>query len=151
LLHVPDDEVLAGFRHPATVVAASDAGAHVARSADANIPTYLLSHWVRERGALRWEEAIHMLTGAPARVWGLSGRGALAVGNHADLVVFDPATVGCGMPRIVHDLPDGGPRVTQAATGIRATIVDGQEVVVDGEPTGAYPGRLLRAGRASVG
>ena len=122
----------------------------MARSADANIPTYLLSHWVRTRGALRWEEAIHMLTGAPAAVWGLTGRGALAVGNHADLVVFDPATIGCGVPRIVHDLPDGGPRVTQAATGIRATIVAGEEVVVDGAPTDARPGRLLRGGTAAA-
>jgi N-acyl-D-aspartate/D-glutamate deacylase len=150
LLHVSDDEVLAGLAHPATVVAASDAGAHVARSADSNIPTYLLSHWVRDRGALRWEQAIHMLTGAPARVWGLAGRGVLAVGHHADLVVFDPATVGCGTPSLAHDLPDGGPRITQTATGIRATIVAGEDVVVDGEPTGANPGRLLRAGRASV-
>src|SRR5262249_23597483 len=125
-------------------------GAHVARSADSNIPTYLLSHWVRAREALRWEEGIHMLTGAPAAVWGLTGRGVLAVGNHADVVVFDPATVGCGVPRIAHDLPDGGPRVTQAATGIRATIVGGEEVVFDGRTTDARPGRLLRSGTAAA-
>jgi N-acyl-D-aspartate/D-glutamate deacylase len=150
LLPVVDDEVLASMRHPATVIAASDAGAHVARSADSNIPTYLLSHWVRARDALRWEEAIHMLTGVPAAVWGLTGRGALEVGNHADVVVFDPETVGCGVPRIAHDLPDGGPRVTQAATGIRATIVAGEEVVVDGATTDARPGRLLRSGTAAA-
>jgi N-acyl-D-aspartate/D-glutamate deacylase len=149
LLRVSDDEVLASLRHPATVVAASDAGAHVSRSADSNIPTYLLSHWVRARGALRWEEAIHMLTGVPAAVWGLVDRGTLRVGAHADLVVFDPATIGCGLPWIAHDLPDGGPRLTQAATGIHATIVNGDEVVVDGVPTSAHPGRLLRRGVAA--
>jgi N-acyl-D-amino-acid deacylase len=146
-LKVPDDQVLAGLRHPHTVVAASDAGAHVSRVLDANIPTYLLSHWVRAKGALSWEQAIRMLTSLPASVWGFERRGVLQPGNHADVVVFDPDAIGCGVPTAVHALPDGGACLTQAAEGIRATIVGGEPVMTDGHPTDARPGRLLRGGR----
>jgi N-acyl-D-amino-acid deacylase len=149
LLAVPDDEVLASLRHPATVVAGSDVGAHVTRAMDGNIPTYLLSHWVRERGAFTWAEAVHMLTARPAQVWGFGDRGTLQVGSHADVVVFDPATVGCGPPRVVDALPDGGPCLAHEATGIHATVVGGQVVMVDGRPTSARPGRLLRHGRSA--
>jgi N-acyl-D-amino-acid deacylase len=149
LLAVPEDEVLASLRHPGTVVAGSDVGAHVTRAMDGNIPTYLLSHWVRDRGAFTWADAVHMLTARPAEVWGLADRGTLRVGSHADVVVFDPATVGCGPPRVVDALPDGGPCLAHEATGIHATVVGGEVVFADGGPTDARPGHLLRGGRSA--
>jgi N-acyl-D-amino-acid deacylase len=139
--------ILAGLRHPSTVVAASDSGAHISQILDSNIPTYFLSHWVRGEGAFTWAEAIHMLTGAPARVWGLERRGVLGAGACADIVVFDPAVVGCAAPTVLNDLPDGGPRLAQSATGIDATLVNGQVVTSRGQCTGATPGVFLRAPR----
>lgn len=85
---ISSELVLAGLRHPNTVVAASDSGAHISQILDSNIPTYFLSHWVREAGAFTWAEAIHMLTGVPARVWGLDRPGVLQAGAFADVVVF---------------------------------------------------------------
>jgi N-acyl-D-amino-acid deacylase len=136
--------ILAGLRHPSTVVAASDSGAHISQILDSNIPTYFLSHWVRGEGAFTWAQAIHMLTGAPARVWGLERRGVLGAGAFADVVVFDPAAVGCAAPTVLNDLPDGGPRLAQSATGIDATLVNGQVITSGGQRTGATPGVLLR-------
>jgi N-acyl-D-amino-acid deacylase len=141
----PSELILAGLRHPSTVVAASDSGAHISQILDSNIPTYFLSHWVRGEGAFTWAEAIHMLTGAPARVWGLERRGVLGPGACADIVVFDPAAVGCAAPTVLNDLPDGGPRLAQSATGIDATLVNGQVVTSEGQRTGATPGVLLRS------
>jgi N-acyl-D-amino-acid deacylase len=139
--------ILAGLRHPNTVVAASDSGAHISQILDSNIPTYFLSQWVRGEGAFTWAEAIGMLTGVPARVWGLERRGVLKAGAFADVVVFDPAEVGCAAPAVLNDLPDGGPRLAQSATGIDATLVNGQPVTSGGQRTGATPGVFLRAPR----
>jgi N-acyl-D-amino-acid deacylase len=142
-----DEFILAGLRHPNTVVAASDSGAHISQILDSNIPTYFLSRWVRGEGAFTWAEAIHMLTGAPARVWGLDRRGVLEPGAFADVVVFDPSAVGCAAPAVLNDLPDGGPRLAQSATGIDVTVVNGQVVTSAGRRTGATPGAFLRAPR----
>lgn len=86
-----------------------------------------------------------MLTRVPARVWGLAGRGLLRVGAVADLNVFDPVTVGPEMPEVAADLPGAAKRLTQRASGFRATIVGGQIVLRDGDHTGALPGQLVRA------
>jgi N-acyl-D-amino-acid deacylase len=145
---VPADLILAGLRHPSTVLAASDSGAHISQILDSNIPTYFLSHWVRAKGAFTWAEAIHMLTGRPAEVWGLDGRGVLTSGAYADIVVFDPETIGCAAPAVLNDLPDGGPRLAQSATGIEATLVNGQLVTSSGQRTGATPGVFLRGGKS---
>jgi len=139
--------VLAGLHHPNTVVAASDSGAHISQILDSNIPTYFLSHWVRDEGAFGWPEAIRMLTGVPARVWGLDRRGVLESGAFADVVVFDPETVGCGAPAVRNDLPDGGPRLAQPAVGIDAILVNGQLTSSDGRATGETPGTFLRSGQ----
>jgi N-acyl-D-amino-acid deacylase len=141
------DLVLAGLHNPNTVVAASDSGAHISQILDSNIPTYFLSHWVRGEGAFSWAEAIHMLTGVPARVWGLDRRGVLEPGAFADVTVFDPLTVGCGAPAVRNDLPDGGPRLAQPAVGIDAILVNGQPVNRNGRATGDTPGAFLRSGR----
>jgi N-acyl-D-aspartate/D-glutamate deacylase len=126
------------------VLSFSDSGAHVSQMADASLQTHLLAHWVRDRGIFTFEEAIRMITLAPARAWGFHDRGLVREGLIADLNVVDPARVAPAMPTLVHDLPAGERRIEQKATGIAATIVAGQVIVRDGNHTGAMPGRLVR-------
>jgi N-acyl-D-aspartate/D-glutamate deacylase len=137
------------MRHPRTVMTFSDSGAHLSQISDASIHTHLLGHWVRQRQAFTLEEAVRMLTLAPAVAWGFHDRGLLREGMLADLNVFDPATVGPAVPEIVTDLPGGGKRLSQRATGFRATVVAGEPTIVDGISTGAHPGRLVRNRLAS--
>jgi N-acyl-D-aspartate/D-glutamate deacylase len=136
--------VLALMRNPRTVVAGSDTGAHVSQIIDSSMPTFLLSHWVRREQALTWEEAVRMLTFTPAFLWGLHDRGLVEEGRCADLVVFDPEQIGPELPTAASDLPAGGTRLKQRARGVRATVVNGEILLRDGEHTGALPGRLLR-------
>jgi N-acyl-D-aspartate/D-glutamate deacylase len=134
------------LRHPAGVVALSDAGAHMDTLCDQGFTTYLLGHWVRERGHLSLEEAVAMVTSRPAERYGLAGRGRIAAGAAADLVLFDPARIGTRPTELVHDLPEGQRRLLQRATGIEWVFVNGTAVVERGEPVEALPGRLLRGG-----
>ena len=146
-LYPQDEDVLLDvLRHPSTVMTFSDSGAHLSQIADASIHTHLLGHWVRDRGAFTLEEGVRMLTDEPARAWGFSDRGRLAPGRLADLNVFDPDTVGPAVPELVEDLPGGGLRLSQRAEGFAATVVAGTITIRDGRPTGARPGRLIRAG-----
>ncbi len=138
------DDITAILRHPRSVLSFSDSGAHVSQMADASLQTHLLAHWVRDRGIFTFEEAIRMITLAPARAWGFHDRGLVREGLLADLNVLDPATVAPAMPTLVHDLPAGEKRIEQKSTGIAATIVAGQIVVRAGNHTGATPGRLVR-------
>ena len=138
------DDVGRILRHPHTVMAFSDSGAHVSQISDSSIQTHLLAHWVRQRGEFSFEEAIRMLTLAPARAAGFHDRGMVREGLIADLNVIDPDTVGPAMPTVVHDLPAGEKRIEQRATGIAATVVAGAVTVRHGEHTGHLPGRLLR-------
>ena len=144
-LYPQDPDVLLDvLRHPRTVMTFSDSGAHVSQIADASIHSYLLGHWVRDTRKLSLEEAVRMLTLEPALAWGFAERGLLREGLVADLNVFDPATVGPDVPVIVDDLPAGGQRLSQRATGFAATIVGGEVTIRNGEPTGRLPGKLLR-------
>jgi N-acyl-D-aspartate/D-glutamate deacylase len=138
------------MKHPRTVMTFSDSGAHVSQMADASIQTHLLSHWVRDRQAFTFEEAIRMVSFVPATVWGFSDRGLVREGFVADLNVINPQTVAPEMPILVDDLPGKARRLIQHATGYRATIVGGEVVHLDGEHTGALPGRLLRGPLASA-
>ena len=138
------DVLLEVLRHPRTVMTFSDSGAHLSQIADSSIHTYLLGHWVRHQQAFGLEEAIRMITLAPALAWGFADRGLLREGLAADINVFDPATVAPEVPRVVHDLPAGGKRLEQRARGFHATLVNGTVTIRDGVPTGAHPGRLLR-------
>jgi N-acyl-D-aspartate/D-glutamate deacylase len=122
----------------------SDSGAHVSQIADSSIQTHLLAYWVREREAFTLEEGIRMLTDVPAQAWAFTGRGRVQEGFVADLNVLDPETVAPQLPTIEHDFPAGARRLVQKATGLRATIVAGEVVVDDGQPTDARPGKLLR-------
>lgn len=137
------DAVLAMIRHPNTVVTFSDAGAHVATTANP-IHGHLLGHWVRNQQAMPLETAIRKITFDIANFWGLRGRGLINEGWHADITIFDPDTISPNMPVLVHDLPAGAPRIIQKTDGIAATIVNGEVMMRDNEHTGALPGRLLR-------
>jgi len=132
------------MKHPRTVMAFSDAGAHVSQMSDCSIQTHLLAHWVRDRNDFTLEEAVRMLTLAAARAWGFHDRGLLREGLIADINVFDPDVVGPEMPTVVHDLPAGATRLKQTARGFLATIVSGQVVHDHGQHTGALPGHLIR-------
>ena len=133
--------------HPTSVSGLSDGGAHCGMICDASIPTYLLTHWVRDRtrGArLPLEWVVRKQTRDTAHLFGLTDRGELAVGKKADLNVIDLEGLTLRSPRLVHDLPAGGRRLLQEAVGYRHTIVSGQETRRDGVDTGARPGRLVR-------
>jgi N-acyl-D-aspartate/D-glutamate deacylase len=144
-LYPQDDAVLLEvLRHPRTVMTFSDSGAHLSQICDSSIQTHLLGYWVRERQEFSLEEAVRMLTFAPASAWGFHDRGLLREGMVADVNVFDPETVGPAVPEVVTDLPGGGNRLSQKAHGFHATVVSGEITILDGEPTGATPGRLVR-------
>ena len=135
------------WRDPRTVVGGSDAGAHLDMMCGAIYSTALLSHGVREFGVVSLEEAVQHLTDVPARLYGLKGRGRIADGFAADVVLFDPATVGYREERIREDLPGGAWRLYAEADGVHRVLVNGEAVVVDGAFTGSLPGTLLRSGR----
>jgi N-acyl-D-aspartate/D-glutamate deacylase len=145
-----DDDLLRLLRHPRTSMSFSDSGAHVSQVFDSSIYSHLLAYWVRERQALTIEEAIQMITSRPADIWRLRDRGRLAPGYAADITIFDPETVAPLMPHVVEDLPGGARRIEQRAVGYAATVVNGQLLTRDGEPTEARPGRLLRAARPAT-
>ena len=132
--------------HPQALPGLSDGGAHVGTICDASFPTFLLSHWVRDRpqGRIPVERVVQMLTGDGARFVGLRDRGAIAVGLRADLNVIDMERLALARPRMIEDLPAGGRRLLQDATGYRATLVAGEVIAAEGALTGARPGRLAR-------
>lgn len=142
------DEAAVGrmLRDPYASIALSDAGAHLTFFCDAGFGLHLLGHWVRERGVLSLEEAVWQLSGRPAEIFGIGDRGRIAPGLAADLLLFDPATVGRGPKERVFDLPGGAPRLTTAARGLAGVWVNGIQVADAGGalvPERA-PGRLLR-------
>jgi N-acyl-D-aspartate/D-glutamate deacylase len=132
------------MRDPRTVMTFSDSGAHVSQISDASIQTHLLGHWVRQLGDFSLEEAVQMITSAPAEAWGIPERGLLRPGFAADVNVFDPATVAPRMPALTYDLPGGARRIVQGAEGFKATVINGVLTFSDGDHTGAASGRLLR-------
>ena len=138
---LPRDNVLLGL---------ADSGAHVSQLCDACFSTDLLGNWVRDRGVMPLERAIHKLTGEPAAVYGLADRGTVEVGKAADLCVFDPETVAPGPLRRLRDFPADGERLTaDAPVGMTHTLVNGVPIRVDGSPAeeglAARPGVVLRS------
>ena len=153
VMNFDEKEVAELITDPHTVIALSDAGAHASQLCDACYSTHLLGHWVRERKTFTIEQAVHQLTQRPAEMFGITDRGVLAEGRPADVVVFDPATVGPGPLKRVYDLPAGADRLISEASGIDAVIVNGRVIRRDGKDAVAandrLPGRVLRHGRAA--
>jgi N-acyl-D-aspartate/D-glutamate deacylase len=136
--------VLEMMRSPRSVVTFSDSGAHVSQIMDSSLQTHFLSYWVREKEEFSLEQAMRMLTFVPASYWGLRGRGLLREGYAADVIVFDPKRIKPELPKLEYDLPAGARRLKQKASGLLATVVNGQVVLRNNEHTGTLPGQLLR-------
>jgi N-acyl-D-amino-acid deacylase len=153
VMNFDEKEVAELITDPHTIIALSDAGAHASQLCDACYSTYLLGHWVRDKKTFTIEQAVHNLTQRPAEMFGITDRGLLAPGRPADVVVFDPRTVGPGPLKRVHDLPAGADRLVSEANGIDAVIVNGKLIRRNGKDVVAandkLPGRLLRHGRAA--
>jgi N-acyl-D-amino-acid deacylase len=132
------------LKHPAVMIGQSDAGAHMGYDARFGYSTAFLGRWVRDHSIMSLEEAVNKLTFRVASVFGLSDRGLLRAGFAADIVVFDPATVNTLEPEYVQDLPANETRMIQKAAGVPHTVVNGELVIEDGAPTGAFPGKVLR-------
>jgi N-acyl-D-aspartate/D-glutamate deacylase len=135
---------------PRVMLGGSDAGAHLDRMCGSSYTTRLLADCLRGRKLASLERAVQMMTQAPAELFGLVDRGTIAVGNHADLVVFDPEIVGAENARLVEDLPGGTARLTAGSEGVVRVYVGGVATVEDGKATGATPGTILRSGRDTV-
>ena len=147
------DNVRTMLTHPRALPGLSDGGAHVGTICDASFPTFMLTHWARDRAArgkqgLPLERVVQMQTQDTARFIGLTDRGTLEVGQKADVNVIDFDNLKLRPPTLVSDLPAGGRRLLQFADGYRATIVSGEIIAQDGELTGKYPGRLVRVGQS---
>jgi N-acyl-D-amino-acid deacylase len=145
------DTVADLIRRDDVVLGLGDGGAHYGMICDASFPTYMLTHWVRDRehGRLTVTDAVRELTSVPARVAGLLDRGQLAVGHKADVNVIDAAALALHKPTVAFDLPAGGRRLDQTADGYVTTLVSGVVIAEHGVPTAARPGRLVRGRRAA--
>jgi N-acyl-D-aspartate/D-glutamate deacylase len=146
LFNTDEDQVRELLRHPSAQIALSDAGAHLSFLCDAGFGLHLFGHWVRERGDLGLEQAVQSVTSRPASLYRIRDRGRLAPGAWADLLLFDPATVGRGPKRRVFDLPAGASRVDTPALGVHGVWVNGTRVVDERGPIRecGRPGKLLR-------
>ncbi|HAD37911.1 MAG TPA: amidohydrolase, partial [Gammaproteobacteria bacterium] len=140
------DRVAELLNDPSILIGLGDGGAHVDMLCDCGYPTYLLGTWVRERGVLSIEQAVRRLTSDPADFFGISDRGRLHPGLAADIVIFDPETVGSGnRGERRYDLPGGGKRMVMPSQGVQYTLVNGDVVYADGQIVGSGSGRILRA------
>jgi N-acyl-D-aspartate/D-glutamate deacylase len=129
-----------------TLLGGSDAGAHLDRMCGAPYTTDFLADCLRGKKIWPVEKAVEALTDRPAQLFGLRERGRIAVGYHADLVLFDPETIGSKEIHERNDLPGGSARLFAESTGIERVFVNGEITIVDGKPTDARPGTILRSG-----
>ena len=144
------DAIYEMMTHPAAVSGLSDGGAHCGLICDASYPTFLLTHWARDRHRgpkFSLEYVVRKQTLDTATLFGLCDRGVIAQGRKADLNVIDMDALRLDVPRMVYDLPAGGRRLVQSASGYDATVVSGVVTRRDGVDTGARPGRLIRGVR----
>lgn len=144
ILNTDDDAVGQLLRHPAGVIALSDAGAHVDTLADQGFTTTLLARWARDLGVLPLADAVRRITALPAALYGLHGRGQLRAGWAADVTVFDPSRLDLERTELAHDLPGGAARLIQRPVGIEHVLVNGELLMDRGAQTDARSGRLLR-------
>jgi N-acyl-D-aspartate/D-glutamate deacylase len=134
--------------HPNMIVGVSDGGAHLHKDDGADWSSYFLRSWVLDRKRWTLEEGIRQITQVPAAMLGFADRGTLRIGGWADIMIFDPKTIGPWRKEFIHDLPGGIGRWKALGTGIKATIVNGEPIVLNGELTGAKPGHVVAPGAA---
>jgi len=146
LFNVDEDKVRELLVHPCAALGLGDAGAHLSFLCDAGFGLHLFGHWVRERGDLTLEQAVQMVTSRLADAYRIADRGRLVPGAHADVILFDPQTVGRGEKRHVSDLPAGASRVDIPPLGLKGVWVNGQRVVDEAGPLAdcGNPGVLIR-------
>lgn len=149
LVNETPDDVLGILKHPRTLATFSDSGAHVCQEMGSSLQTHFLSYWVRKRGAFTLEQAIKKLTHDNATAWEMKGRGLLAEGCQADILLFEEESIRPLMPTVEKDLPGGARRLVQKAEGIKATLVNGAVAFENGEATGARAGTVLKGKLAS--
>lgn len=137
------DRVIRDGRNPWSVWGPSDSGAHLSQSLAYDNTTFFLGHWVRDEGLFTWEEAIKLLAFEPASLFGFTDRGLIREGLAADILVLDREGLSLEAPLAVNDLPAGALRLQRKGIGFKHTIVNGQVVLRDNEPTGASPGKVL--------
>jgi len=147
ILNADDDAVLRLLKDPNATIGLADAGAHLFLFCDADFGLHLLGHWTRERQDFTLEEAVAALTSKQADCYGIRGRGRLRKGYHADLIIFDPETVGRGRKERVWDLPAGASRLVRGGSGLTGIWVNGVRVADEGGVYGddRRPGQVLRA------
>ncbi len=138
------DAVQAAQRDPRMIIGTSDGGAHLAKDDGSDWSSYFLRSWVLDRGVWSLEEGVRQITQIPAALIGLNDRGFLKVGNWADIMIFDPETIGPWKKEFTHDLPGGVGRVKAWGKGVKATIVNGQPIVLDGQLMSNLPGQVVR-------
>ncbi len=143
MIHADPDGVAGILTHPRVHIGASDAGAHIAQFCGSGDTTWLLGHWVRDRGMMPLERAVHRLTDELAQAFGIAGRGRLEPGFAGDLVLFDPATIDRGDEEFVQDVPGGGNRYLRHARGIDMVAVAGAVVWQGGGYTEARSGTIV--------
>jgi len=143
-----EPDIVAALREPRTLPNINDSGAHLQLFSGAGEHVYLLTHYVRDTGLLSIEEGVHALTGRIAEFFGLHDRGVVAPGKAADLAVFALDEIELREEERCYDVPYGTWRFTRPPAGFRATMVAGTPTWLDGEPTGARPGQVLRPVRA---
>jgi N-acyl-D-amino-acid deacylase len=142
------DDMKEMLLHPNSALGLSDGGAHCGVICDASAPTFMLSHWARDRtNGLPLEFVVKKMTRDTAHLYGLEDRGVLAPGFKADLNLVDLEHLNLRLPEMVHDLPAGARRLIQRADGWKATVCSGEITFEDGEHTDARPGRLIRGGQ----
>ena len=141
------DPIYEMMHHPRAVLGLGDGGAHCGLICDASIPTFMLTHWVRDRKRgerVSVEFAVQRMTRDTARLFRMHDRGTIEPGMKADLNLIDMDALQLEAPEAVADLPAGGKRLMQRARGYVATLVAGVEIMHDGQPTGEFPGKLVR-------
>jgi len=135
------------WKDSSVMIGGSDAGAHLDRMCGAPYTTQFLADCLRGRQLVTMEEAIRLITDVPSRSFGLRGRGRVAAGWQADLVVFDPRQVDAGPFELRRDLPGGSARLYAAALGVHHVLVNGRRTIADGRCSGVYPCQVLRSAR----
>jgi N-acyl-D-amino-acid deacylase len=149
-VHGDHEQIRELLLDPATLLGLGDGGAHCGQIVDAGLPSYMLSHWARDRRrgpGLPLPQLVKMQTSETADFFGFRDRGRLKPGLRADINLIDFDRLRLHQPEIVHDLPAGGRRLVQRVDGYRATLVAGTPIFENGEDTGARPGRLVRNGQ----